>query len=101
LVAWPCRFDRRGFFKKEIEGKPMAPQTEELLRYILLRDIEERWIPELREQLDPLQSGRIRIAEIRQDGSQVDTTAAKIIWLNRWIKTYQQMAANLRDGASD
>jgi hypothetical protein len=96
VTLLPSWFDRRGIFKEEVEGEPMSPQTEELLR-----DIEERWIPELREQLDPLQAGEIRIAEISEDGSLVDTTEAKIIWLNRWIKAYQQMAAKLRNDASD
>jgi hypothetical protein len=40
-----------------------------------LRDIEECRIPDLRAQLEPLESGTIRIGEIR-DGVQVDTTKA-------------------------
>ena len=74
----------------------MRPQTEELLR-----DIEERWIPELRKELEPLGSGMIRTLEIDQDGRQIDTTQARIISLNRWITTYQAMAAKLRDEKAD
>ena len=33
-----------------------------------LRDIEVCRIPELRAQLEPLESGKIRIGEIRTDG---------------------------------
>jgi hypothetical protein len=63
-----------------------------------LRDIEEYRIPELRAQLEPLESGKIRIGEIRTGGSQTDITQARILWLRRWIADYEAIAAKLRAG---
>jgi hypothetical protein len=64
-----------------------------------LREIEER-IQEFRARLEPLESGVLRIAEIR-DGKQVDTTDAHILWERRQIADYERIAAKLRaDGAS-
>ncbi|WGJ16143.1 hypothetical protein QEV83_07840 [Methylocapsa sp. D3K7] len=60
-----------------------------------LRDIEECRIPDLRAQLEPLESGKIRIAEIRE-GVQVDTTQARILWLKRWITAYEAMSSKIR-----
>jgi hypothetical protein len=60
-----------------------------------LRDIEECRIPDLRAQLEPLESGKIRIGEIR-DGVHVDTTQARILWLERWIADYEAIASKLR-----
>jgi hypothetical protein len=64
-----------------------------------LRDIEVCRIPELRAQLEPLQSGKTRIGEIRTDGSQTDTTQEHILWLKRWIADYEAIAAKLRGGS--
>jgi hypothetical protein len=64
-----------------------------------LREIEES-IADLRRQLEPLESGILRTAEIR-DGKQVDTTEARKLWLKKWITDYERLAAKLRaDGAS-
>jgi hypothetical protein len=60
-----------------------------------LRDIEER-ILDLRTQLEPLESGKIRTAEIRNDGQQIDTTDARILWLKKWITDYEALAAKVR-----
>ena len=61
-----------------------------------LRDIEENRIPDLRAQLEPLESGLIRIGEIRVGGGQIDTTQARILWLKRWIADYEAIAARIR-----
>jgi hypothetical protein len=64
-----------------------------------LRDTEES-IADLRRQLEPLESGVLRTAEIR-DGKQVDTTDARILWLKSLIAGHERIAAKLRaDGAS-
>jgi hypothetical protein len=64
-----------------------------------LRETEES-IADLRRQLEPLESGVLRTAEIR-DGKQVDTTEERILWLKKWITDRERIAAKLRaDGAS-
>ncbi len=59
-----------------------------------LRETEEN-IADLRRQLEPLESGIIRTAEIR-DGKQIDTTDARILWLKHSIAGHERISAKLR-----
>jgi len=60
-----------------------------------LHQIEES-LADFRHQLEPLAAGVIRTAEISDDGKQVDTTEARVLWLKRQIAQYEAIAVKLR-----
>jgi hypothetical protein len=63
-----------------------------------VRNIEERRLPDLRNQLAELESGRMRLGESKRPGEWVDTTQEYARRLRDLVAEFEDIVATLKAG---